>query len=207
MRVGLFKPSFEEEEEGTEGNQRMFGRTRGSTILLWIPSVLIFSVLDRRCCATCWGEITKEFAIGDFERSPPHLFLYLFLFKRKKRWKQKGLYRFWTPGSLNFIQKKWEVLEAPDFILFLFFYYFLFYVKIFRATSRQFLVYGRKLHHRDSSCSCHGDVVPSVITIFFIYCRSSCKVSAQIQLWALQRYYDRQNRIPPSKRALTLRWS
>ena len=31
------------------------------------------------------GEITKEFAIGDFERSPPHLFLYLFLFKRKTK--------------------------------------------------------------------------------------------------------------------------
>jgi hypothetical protein len=31
------------------------------------------------------GEITKEFAIGDFERCPPHLFLYLFLFKRKTK--------------------------------------------------------------------------------------------------------------------------
>ena len=29
------------------------------------------------------GEITKEFAIGDFERSPLHL--YLFLFKRKTK--------------------------------------------------------------------------------------------------------------------------
>ena len=58
----LHKPSFVEEEEGT---------------------ALVLSVLDCRCCATCWGEIMKEFAIGDFERSPPHLFLYLFLFKRK----------------------------------------------------------------------------------------------------------------------------
>ena len=48
LRVVLYKPSFEEEEEGAEGNQRWFGRTRGSAILLWIPSVLIFSVLDRR---------------------------------------------------------------------------------------------------------------------------------------------------------------
>jgi hypothetical protein len=34
------------------------------------------------------GEISNEFAIGVFERSPPHLFLYLLLFKRKQRWKQ-----------------------------------------------------------------------------------------------------------------------
>jgi len=94
LRVVLYKPSFEEEEEGAEGNQRWFGQTRGSAILLWIPSVLIFSVLDRRCCATCWGEITKEFAIGDFERSPLHLFLYLFLIKRKTKVEKKGLYRF-----------------------------------------------------------------------------------------------------------------
>ena len=42
--------------------------------------------------SACWtaddvlhvgGEITKEFAIGNFERSPPHLFLYLLLFTRK----------------------------------------------------------------------------------------------------------------------------
>jgi len=28
-------------------------------------------------------EISNEFALGYFERSPPHLFLYLLLFKRK----------------------------------------------------------------------------------------------------------------------------
>ena len=48
LRVVLYKPSFEEEEEGAEGNERWFGQTRGSAILLWIPSVLIFSVLDHR---------------------------------------------------------------------------------------------------------------------------------------------------------------
>ena len=41
----LHKPSFEEEEEGIEGNQSWFGRTRGLAILLGIPSVLFFSVL------------------------------------------------------------------------------------------------------------------------------------------------------------------
>ena len=39
----------------------------------------------------------------------------------------------------------------------------------------------------------NGDVVPSFITVFLIYHRSSCKVSAQIQLRALQRYFDKRN--------------
>ena len=51
----MHKPSFEEEEEGIERNQSWFGRTRGSAILLWFLSVLFFSMLGHRCCATCWG--------------------------------------------------------------------------------------------------------------------------------------------------------
>ena len=42
-------------------------------------------------CNMLGGEITKEFAIGDFERSPPYLFLYPPSFKRKKqKWKEEG---------------------------------------------------------------------------------------------------------------------
>ena len=46
------------------------------------------------CSSACWAvdvvqhvgrETSKEFVIGDFERSPPHLFLYLLLFKRKTK--------------------------------------------------------------------------------------------------------------------------
>jgi len=40
------------------------------------------------------GEILNEFEIGGFERSPPHLFLYLSLFKENKSGNKKGLYRF-----------------------------------------------------------------------------------------------------------------
>ena len=45
------------------------------------------------CSSACWavdvvqhvgGEILSEVAIGVFERSPPHLFLYLLLFKTRK---------------------------------------------------------------------------------------------------------------------------
>ena len=59
------------------------------------------------------------------------------------------------------------MLEAPDFILFIF-------VKIIWATSRQCLVYGPKLDHVGSSCSYHGDVVPSFTTIYgFIVVRAA----------------------------------
>jgi hypothetical protein len=67
-----------------------------------------------------------------------------------------------------------------------------------QAISRQCFVYGRKLDHVGSSCSYHGDVVPSFTTIYWFYHHSSCKVSAQIQLRALQRYYDKQNQLQPS---------
>ena len=43
-------------------------------------------------CTVFRGEISDMFAIGDLERSPPHLFLYLTLFKYKSG--DKGLYRF-----------------------------------------------------------------------------------------------------------------
>jgi hypothetical protein len=55
------------------------------------PSLLGFLLSSS---LACWiidvvhmfrGEISNKFAIGDFERSPPHLFLYLPLFKRKTK--------------------------------------------------------------------------------------------------------------------------
>ena len=74
------------------------------------------------------GEITKEFAIGDFERSPPHLFLYLFLFKRKTKVEIKRTLPILNTGeSKLYSNKKSEVLEAPDFIFI--FYFFLFFCK------------------------------------------------------------------------------
>ena len=45
-------------------------------------------------CIVIGGEISNRFVIGDLGRSPPHLFLYLALFKRKNRSGDKGLCRF-----------------------------------------------------------------------------------------------------------------
>ena len=41
-------------------------------------------------CIVFGGEISNRFAIGDLERSPPHLFLYLLYSKEKQEWKQEG---------------------------------------------------------------------------------------------------------------------
>ena len=83
----LHKPSFVAEEEGT---------------------VLFFSVLDRRCCATCWERDLEEFAFDDFERSLPHLFLYLFLFKRKTKVETKRTLPILNTGESKLYSKKSE---------------------------------------------------------------------------------------------------
>ena len=60
VRDELHIPSLKEEEEGTEGSQRWFGRTKSSAIPPWIPSVLLFGVLDCRCCAYVWGRYLER---------------------------------------------------------------------------------------------------------------------------------------------------
>jgi len=75
------------------------------------------------------GEITKEFAIGDFEISPPHLFLYLFLFKRKTKVETKkrtlpGL----NTGESKLYSMKAFFLELIFIFLFLLLFYCYFYM-------------------------------------------------------------------------------
>ena len=92
-------------------------------------------MLGRRCCAAGMGERSwTKFAFGDSKRSLPHLFLYLSLFKENKSGK-KGLYRFWTPGSLNFIEWKNEkfFIFLKHLIIFLKFY--LYYLFLFLRVS------------------------------------------------------------------------
>ena len=120
----MHKPSFEE-EEGTEENQSWFDRTRGS-VILWIPSVMFFSVLDRRCCATCWGERSQMSLQLVFERSPPHLFLYM-LFIQKKNNTNKDSASFGSPGSQIFIEARcMKCLSA-----YVSFYYYFHYMYVF----------------------------------------------------------------------------
>ena len=55
VRDELHIPSLKEEEEGTEGSQRWFGRTKSSAIPPWIPSVPPFSVLTVDVVQYVWG--------------------------------------------------------------------------------------------------------------------------------------------------------
>ena len=78
------KPSYEVEEEGTDEIR----------VGLVEPKVRpSFPGSHLSCSSTRWaidvvqhvgGEILSEVAIGVFERSPPHLFLCLLLFKTRK---------------------------------------------------------------------------------------------------------------------------
>jgi len=173
-RVELHKPSFVEEEEGT---------------------ALVLSVLDCRCCATCWGRDHGRVCNWCFERSPPHLFLYLFLFKRKTKVETTRTLPVLNTGeSKLYSNKKWEVLEAPDFI-FIFYYFFckdnLGYLPAVlglwsQARPWEFILQLLMLMR-----------FPASPPLWIYHC-SSCKVSAQIQQRALHRYYDKQNQIQPS---------
>jgi len=94
MRSVFAHTIVEEEEEGAEGSQRWFvGRTKGSAIPPWIPSVLHFSVWIVDVVHLFGGKISKEFAIGDV-RDLPHTYSCTCLYsKEKQKWKQEGLCR------------------------------------------------------------------------------------------------------------------
>ena len=55
-------------------------------------------------CTIFGGEISNRFAIGDLERSPPYLFLYLLYSKEKQEWKQEGTLPGLNTGESNFIE-------------------------------------------------------------------------------------------------------
>ena len=73
------------------------------------PSLVSFHPVLQRVgpsmlCIVFGGEISNRFAIGDLERSPPHLFLYLLYSKEKQEWKQEGTLPGLNTGESNFIE-------------------------------------------------------------------------------------------------------
>ena len=61
------------------------------------------------------GEISSEFAPCAFERSPPHLFLYLF-YSTKQRWKQVRTLPVVNTGESKLLLN--EYLKKPKFFYF-----------------------------------------------------------------------------------------
>ena len=94
VRDELHIPSLKEEEARNEGSQRWLGRTKGSAIPPWIPSVLFFSVLDRRCCASYLGERSRTGLQLVIWRDLPHTYSRTyFIQKKNKSGNKKGLCR------------------------------------------------------------------------------------------------------------------
>ena len=131
-------------------------------------------------------------------RDLPHTYscTYFYL-KGKQRWKQKGLYRFWTLGSLNFIQKKVRSSWSTS-IFFVFFWESSYLLAVLCLWSQArpcgFILQlpwwcSSQLHHH-----------------LLIYHRSSYKVSAQIQLRPCKDIMISKTKYNHHKRTLTLRW-
>ena len=87
-----------------------------------------FSGSHQSCSSACWvvdvvqhvgGEILNEFANGVFERSSPHLFLYLLLFKRKTiQTRSLPVLNYW--GVKFYWGKVHEMFKWLSFFLLLF---------------------------------------------------------------------------------------
>ena len=73
----------EEEEEGAEGSQRWFGRTRGSAIPSWIPSVLLFSVWIVDVVHMFGERSRKSLQLVMLEISPTLILVPVFIQKKK----------------------------------------------------------------------------------------------------------------------------
>ena len=126
MRSVFAHTIIDEEEEGAEGSQRWFGRTKGSAIP---PFGFLLS-----CSLACWivdvvhmfgGEISNEFTIGDV-RDLPHTYSCTCLYsKEKQKWKQEGLCRGPIPGSQNFIQSENVFIWSTKFLFYFYFIYFM----------------------------------------------------------------------------------
>ena len=137
------------------------------------------SVLDCRCCATCWERDLKRVCIWWFWEISPHFFLYLFLFKRKIKVETKRTLLILNTGESKLYLKKEKCLKHQ----------FFFWEFGLSHVSALFMVVSSTMGIHPADIN--GDVVPKLHHHFLIYHRSSCKVSAQIQLRALQRCYDK----------------
>ena len=94
-----------------------------------------------------------------WEISPHTYSCICFYSKGKQRWKQQGLYRFWTPASLNFIQIKSEKCLKHQFFLFFFWEFGL------SPGSALFMVASSTMGVHLAAIN--GDVVPSFTTIYW----------------------------------------
>ena len=85
VRVVLHIPSLKEEEEGPQEVRAglVKPKVRPSLLEFLLSRPLAFWTID--AVQHVWGEISNRLVTGDLERSPPHLFLYLALSKRKTK--------------------------------------------------------------------------------------------------------------------------
>ena len=125
----LHKPSFEGGRRGNWGESELVWSNKrfGHPSLIPICPVLQF-VGPSMLCNMLGERSSSELVVGDFGRSPPHLFLYLLLFKRKTKLETRGTVPGLNTGESNFCWGKVHgMFKHLSFFLLLFSLYYIFY--------------------------------------------------------------------------------
>ena len=87
------------------------------------PICLFFNVLDRRCCATCWGRDLQIDLQSMTLKDLPHTYSCTCFYSKEKQYKQ-GLCRFWITGESNFYWGKGHEMLKCISIFFIFSFYY-----------------------------------------------------------------------------------
>ena len=130
MRSVFAHTIVEEEEEGAEGSQRWFvGRTKGSAIPPWIPSVLHFSVWIVDVVHLFGGKSRKSLQLVMLEISPRLILVPVFIQKKNKSWNKRDSAGVEYRGVKTLLNQRMFLFGALNF--YLFYFVFLFYVVIY----------------------------------------------------------------------------
>jgi len=132
VKGDLHIPSLKEEEARNEGSQWWLGRTKGSAIPPWVPSVMLFIMLDHRCRAPYLGKRSRTcLQLVIWRDLPPQLFLYLLYSNTKVEtnndstgFEHRGVYTL-------FNEKKEKCLKHQIFFYIYYYYYYLFIFFVF----------------------------------------------------------------------------
>ena len=127
------------------GNQIWFGRTRGSVIPLWNPSVLFFTVQDRRLCNMLGERSWMSLQMASL-KDLPHTYSCTCFYSKGRQYKQ-GLCRFWITGESNFYWGKMhEILKRLSFFLLLFSLYNFYFIFIIANWARWVTLQGEEMN-------------------------------------------------------------
>ena len=125
MRVVLHIPSLKEEEEEPQvvRGGLVKPKVRPSLLECLLSRPLAFWTVD--AMQHVWGRDLERVCSWWFGEISPTLILVPGFIQKENESGDKGLCRFWTPGSLNFIDSKNKLFILFCSVLFIYFYCFI----------------------------------------------------------------------------------